>query len=407
MCLKLGIGCKIGKSDMTLTFRQLGIRKLDWCLLVMKAKDPKTGKTFFFVDKCLPFGAAISCAHFQEFSNAIAAIMRFRTQEELLNYLDNYLFAAVIKSWCDDQIRIFMAICHEINFPILLEKTMWGTTLLTFLGFLIDTLNRLVLIPVDKLCKARELIQEILSKLTKKMTVKQMQKVCGFLNFLCRCVVPGRKFTRHLYTYTSCKKLRPHHHIRINSEIRCDLEMWLQFLEHPLAYCHSFIDFDGYWNAQDICMYSDVSKNASLGFRGTCMNSWVWGQWDSDFIRYADPSIEYLKLFAVLVVVFNWLHRFANKQIVLFCDNQAVMGMINKTTSSCKNCLVLIRILVLHSLKLNTRVFARYVPSKENKVSDYLLCKKFNKFWDLNLNWDCLPTPIPDCIWPISKIWLS
>ena len=38
---------------------------------MMKAEHPTTGQTFYFVDKCLPFGHCISCALFQKFSDAL------------------------------------------------------------------------------------------------------------------------------------------------------------------------------------------------------------------------------------------------------------------------------------------------------------------------------------------------
>ena len=57
---------------------------------------------------------------------------------------------------------------------------------------------------------------------------------------------------------------------------------------------------------------------------------------------------------------------------MLFCDNTSAVEMINNTTSSCQNCMVLIRILVLESLKSNVRVFAKYISSKANAYSDAL-----------------------------------
>ena len=62
-----------------------------------------------------------------------------------------------------------------------MEKTYWGMTVLVFLGLLIDSLNQLVSIPQDKIVRAQTMIDSILSK--KKMMVKQLQKICGFLNF--------------------------------------------------------------------------------------------------------------------------------------------------------------------------------------------------------------------------------
>ena len=79
-----------------------------------------------------------------------------------------------------------------------------------------------------------------------------------------------------------------------------------------------------------------------------------------------------MELFAVLVGVLNWLKLFKNMKIILFCDNEAVVNMINNSSSKCKNCMVLIRMLVLEGLVCNTRVFARYVKSKDNDKADAL-----------------------------------
>ena len=74
LCLQAGRGCKISKSDMKSAFRNLGVKKHQWCLLILMAKSPIDQKTYFFVDKCMPFGAAISYSNFQRFSDAIAHI---------------------------------------------------------------------------------------------------------------------------------------------------------------------------------------------------------------------------------------------------------------------------------------------------------------------------------------------
>ena len=65
----------LGKTDLKSTFRWLPL--LSWCFkfLLLKAQHPQTGKFYFFADKCLPFGASISCSHFQRLSNAIKHIV--------------------------------------------------------------------------------------------------------------------------------------------------------------------------------------------------------------------------------------------------------------------------------------------------------------------------------------------
>ena len=109
-----------------------------------------------------------------------------------------------------------------------LAKTYWGMTTLTFLGLLIDTIKQIVGIPQDKIVKARELVNELCRK--KKITIHRLQKLCRFLNFICRAIVPGRAFTRRLYVHLVGNNLKPHHHIKITGEMKVDLRFWSEFL---------------------------------------------------------------------------------------------------------------------------------------------------------------------------------
>ena len=403
LCIKAGKG----KSDMKSTFRNLGIKKQHWKFLIMKAVSPIDGMTYYFVDKCLPFGASISCSHFQRFSNAVKHIVQWKTGSKLVNYLDDYFFAALLKLICNNQVREFLSVCQAISFPVSMEKTFWATAKLEFLGLLIDTVNQCVCIPVDKIAKAVNLIESILSNKSKKVILNQLQKVCGFLNFLGRCVIPGRAFTRRLYAYTKGDRLKPHHHIRVNAEMRDDLRMWLTFLYHPTVFCRPFLDFSKILIADEIDMYSDASGKIGMG--AICGEEWMYQKWNPDFISKYKPSIEYLELLGVTAGVLAWIHKFKNQRIILFCDNRSVVDMINHTTTSCKNCMVLIRIIVLKGLVENVRIFARHVEGVKNVFADSLSRDKITYFKKLcqerhkSINQD--RTPIPEAIWPLDKIW--
>ena len=96
----------------------------------MKAKEPETGTTYYFIDKCLPFGSSISCSHFQRFSNALKHIMIHRgkdlTKDELdftTNYLDDFLFLARTTTRCNKLIRRFLSLCKELDVPVAEDKT--------------------------------------------------------------------------------------------------------------------------------------------------------------------------------------------------------------------------------------------------------------------------------------------
>ena len=406
LCIAAGRFCKMAKSDMSSAFRHLGMSPLEFCLLVMKAKHPKSGKIYYFVDKCLPFGASISCAHFQNFSNAVAHIVQKKTGHDLINYLDDYLFVALLRLMCNSQVKTFLNVCEMIKFPVSLNKMFWGMTRLVFLGFLLDLEFQVVCLLKDKIDRALELISKILNKTSKKITLHQLQKICGFLNFMGRAIIPGRAFTRRLYSHTANPKLKPHHHIKITTEMRLDLLMWKEFLSHQSIFCRPFMDFSKYYSATEVDVYSDASKNPLLGMGGVCRTTWMSFQWETGFIENCDPSIEYLELFALTATVMNWISRFRNKRIILFCDNISVVYMVNNTSSKCKNCMVLIRLLVLTSLIENIRIYAKYVSTKDNKRADLLSRLKVKQFKE-QFRHDTTPTPILEQLWPISKLWVK
>ena len=288
------------------------------------------------------------------------------------------MFAALMKLLCNNQVKEFLQVCDAISFPVSLEKTFWATTKLVFLGLLIDTIHQCVSVPVDKVTKAVNLIQAVLQKKSGKITLNQLQKIRGFLNFIGRCIIPGRAFTRRLCAYTANEKLKSHHHIRVNTEMRDNLNMWLVFLQHPSVFCRPFLDFSNWIVADEIDMYSDAS--GSIGVGALCGSSWMHKRWDEKFIQRYKPSIEYLERYGVAVAVLTWIHRFRNKRVILFCDNRSVVDMINITSTPCKNCMVLIRVIVLKGLIENVGIFARHVEGRKNDLADSLSRNKIDLF---------------------------
>ena len=402
---KFGKFCKLGKSDLTSAFRHAPIRKRDWMLLVIKAESPIDGNLYYFVDKCLPFGHTLSCAIFQAISDGISAIMEYKTGKENINYLDDFLFADFLRSLCNEQIDLFIKTCQRIGFPVSMDKTFWATGRLTFLGLLIDAFLQLVCIPHEKVEVIENLISVILSRKSKKVTLVELQRICGHLNFICKSVVPGRAFTRRMYMAT--KGLRkPHHHTNVDKQLKLDLQMWLTFLRFEGVFSRPFLDFSLIINADEINFYTDASRNPNLGMGGVCEKAWFIKRWNPDFIRAEYPSIAFLELYALAVGVLLWAENYANKRIVIFCDNQSVVHMVNSTTSACKQCLKLLRIIVLHSMIYNVRIFARYVHTKRNIRADLLSRLKLTSFLRVTKGtMKCNPDPLPVNLWPMEKVW--
>ena len=117
-----------GKTDIQSAFRLVPLRpdQLQW--LISKVTHPITKIIYYFIDKCLPFGASISCAIFQAFSYALRHLLEWRTKmsNNITNYLDDYLFLAYTLALCNWMIEQFLALCEEIGCPINGDKTRVG-----------------------------------------------------------------------------------------------------------------------------------------------------------------------------------------------------------------------------------------------------------------------------------------
>ena len=172
---------------MKSAFRNVPLRLADFQLLLMKAECPIDGRTYLFVDKCLPFGSSISCKIFQEFLCTVSHVITFRCDgKPNVNYLDDFLFIALFKAWCNNQVKCFLNFCQEIGFPVAMEKTLCAENIIVFLGLLIDLVEQVVCIPREKILKAQHLIDIVLNSKKNKATILQIQRLAGYLNFLCK-----------------------------------------------------------------------------------------------------------------------------------------------------------------------------------------------------------------------------
>ena len=415
----------MSKTDGKSAFRVLPLNKQSWRWLVMKAKDPDTGVIKYFVDKCLPFGSSISCALFQKVSDGLKCIAQYRIgrTDFLTNYLDDFLFLATLLCECNRLLWEFIAMCEEIGFPLSTDKTFWADLRMVFLGILLNGQTLTLSIPLEKRTRALDMIQRLMHK--NKATVHELQQLCGFLNFLNRVIFPGRALTRRMYSkfagkfrydvspfnnvkkHTCSMKLKAYHHVRLDSEFCLDCKVWFSFLNQKLNSIvnRPMIDLASEpISATHLGFYSDASANPNFGFGCIMGDHWIGEQWEPNFIRQVQPSIEYLELFALCAGIITWEFELRNLRLLVHCDNQAVVAMINNLTSSCPHCMYLIRLLVLNGLQFNRRLHAQYVTSQANFLSDSISRRQWSHFWKLALaNMRKCPDQTSEKIWPVSR----
>lgn len=395
----------LAKCDGRAAFRQLPVSPQDYQLLVMKAEDPLTGEMCYFIDKVIVFGSSKSCRIYSDFAAALVHVAQYldpfnRRPNE---YLDDVLNAGHNITSCNTSLRTYLELCEWIQFPISEEKTEWATQLIIFLGLLLNTITMTIGIPIEKRDNALNQIEIILR--ARKVTMYSIQRLVGLLNFLSRAIVPGRTFNRRLYDRIT--GLKPHHHIRVDNDLREDLQVWKTFLKSPNALSRPFIDFTETLEADDIGFYTDASlsgKRAAVGI--VYGNYWAYGKCPEWVTQCDRVTIQTLEMYALMAGIYMFADKFAARRVKIYCDNQAVVGMVNNGTSKCKTCMEFIRIITRVAMRHQIRIFVQYIKSMENTRADALSRLDFNKFWqEAPAKTHRVPKELPLAIWPLRPTW--
>ena len=258
---------------------------------------------------------------------------------------------------------------------------------------------------MEKIDRARIMLDELV--VARKTTILKLQQLTGLLNFISKAIIPGRTFTRRMYAKFANINLKPHYHVNIDAELRADCMVWKEFLETDKSVvCQPFIDFSSKLRADKISFFTDAVGSAKLGYGCVFGNSWTFGAWGESFVKNLLPSIECLELFAVTVAIVLWAKKLENRRVIINCDNQAVVSMINKTVSSCPYCMRLVRIIVLTSLKHNVRFFADYLETSKNVLADSLSRFDFVTFRTFApASMDKFPVPLPHKLLPPEQFF--
>ena len=124
---------------------------------------------------------------------------------------------------------------------------------------------------------------------------------------------------------------------------------------------------------------------------------WFRGDWEPcQFLRNKGISITYQELFPIVLAALLWGAHWSSKRILVLCDNEGTVAVINSRTSKCSVMVNLLHHLVLCSMPSNFLVRANHLPGKNNPIADALSHNHIQHFRRLAPNANPLPTPIPE-----------
>lgn len=87
--------------------------------------------------------------------------------------------------------------------------------------------------------------------------------------------------------------------------------------------------------------------------------------------------MQFLELYRAVCGALLFSQFLSNSKVMVFCNNQAGVQML---TSSCKHCMILIRLFTLTAMKSSVNYEVQYIKSVDNTPSNFLSRQKLKLF---------------------------
>ena len=374
-----GPGSYMATLDLADAYKSIRVRPEDWHLLgAVWITD--TGDKQYYFDQTLPFGLRSSAKIFTEFAKALKYVMIQNGASHVEQYLDDFITCAPTKEQCETNLRVMIDTCNMIGFTVNPRKISYPTTVIEFLGLVIDSIKMETRISQERLC---DIITELLQfKNRRWCTKRQLLSLIGKLVFISRVVKSGRSFVRRMIE-TSKHIKHLHHRVRLKRHFRDDIRWWLQFL--PTWNGVSIVADDIWNNSSKLQLFTDASDTAvSAYFNG----QWCILPYELEMSYLREMSINFGELFAIIMAMCTWGNILAGTKILLFCDNLSVCQIINSGVSKNVDIMKLVRTLFFVCASFSIECRAVHISSFHNAIADSLSRLDFIRFKLLTLNKD-------------------
>ncbi len=179
----------------------------------------------YYFCKNLPVGLRLSCLIAQRITSAVWFVMT-KFGFWILNYIDDFPGAESnqqkAQASFDTLTEIFLSLGIQENW----QKAVPPTQDLVFLGIGFRVKDMVMYLPPDKLCEVSHLLEVWQHKV--EGTHKELESLIGKLQFLAKCIRPGRVLISRLLNFL--KAFPKTGFQKIPDEARNDIKWWWQVL---------------------------------------------------------------------------------------------------------------------------------------------------------------------------------
>jgi len=373
----LGKGSLIAKIDIQSAYRLIPVAPEERHYLGMFWRNQ------MYVDGMLPFGLRSAPKIFTAFADALEWCISTAGVEFIYHYLDDFVvLGRPDTEQCAQSLHTLKSVCNDLGVPLASEKQAGPSTKLEFLGIIIDTVRQELQLPEDKLARLRVLTDRLKSR--DSCFKRELESFLGVLNHACSVIPAGRAFLRQVIGLVRDTK-KPHHHIRFNHAFRSDLQWWRVFATH--------------WNGKSLMR---SACTAEVVLTSDASGSWGCGAWShSDWFQLAwDATTQHFQiavkeLIPVLIATVVWGSNWKGFSVMVHCDNEAVVTVLNSRYSKDHHLMHMLRTLFFIEAQCQFKIAARHIPGNVNSLADYLSRNELELFYTKHQGANSHPSHIP------------
>jgi len=191
----MGKYCLLVKRDFESAVRHIPVSPIDSPLQGFHWKGTYNAESF------LPFGLRTAPYLFNLFTEVFHWVLEEELQAlglrvRIIHYLDDFLMVLPPQASTAQYTTVFTNLCLEVGLSIKESKNDEGTVA-SFAAVEFDTSTIVIRLPAKKLLKGQSMTQRTAEK--KSVSLLELQKITGHLNFVATVVLLGRTFLRRLY----------------------------------------------------------------------------------------------------------------------------------------------------------------------------------------------------------------
>lgn len=331
--------------------RQIPVDPRDWGYLAY------SWKAHIFLDMVFPMGLRSACLNCQRVTNAIAHVCREQSGFEMVNYVNDFASAEVVKLAFDGYNflgKLFITLG-------LLEAPDKAAPPSTKMTFLLDSVAMTMEITADRLTELLTLLTswEIGTVATKR----DVQSLIGKLVFVAVCIKPGRLFISRMLNFL--QGMRDNCEVTLPHDFYKDVLWWRAFM--PL-YNRVSMMFLEQFDIPDSVAASDACLS---GCGAVCGQQYFHSKFPQ-FISALALDIICLELLTISVCAKLWGHYWKGKSILFYCDNIVSVMVLNSGKTRHYFLQQCLREISFYAAKCEFEIHGVHIAGCDNHLPDAL-----------------------------------